>query len=112
MIFTTNSYHKGIFYELLSVVILFLRGHKILKWRFKTPVGEIDIISKKGSFVFVNEVKYRKNIENAYHFTESKYQNRLERTYYWWLKSNSKYENCELKIKYIFWHKKFRMRYI
>ncbi len=100
------------FYELLSILILSIRGHRILKWRCKTPVGEIDIISKKGKHIFINEVKYRKNIEDAYHFINPKYQNRLEKTYYWWLYNNSKFESLEPQFKYIFWHKMFRMKYI
>ena len=56
-----NSYSKGIVYEFLSILVLKCKGHKILKWRMRTPVGEIDIISQKSGVIFIHEVKYRKS---------------------------------------------------
>ncbi len=108
----SNSYTKGLLYEFFSIIFLLFKGHKILSWRYKTPVGEIDIISKFKQHIFIHEVKYRANVEDAYHFTSPKYSKRLERTYYWWLNNNAKYSNYEPKFKYIFWHKVFRIKYI
>ncbi len=107
-----KHYYKGLIYEFISIFVLLFKGHKILSWRLKTPVGELDIISKRGKYIFVNEVKYRKNMEDAYFLISDKYSSKLEKSYYWWLNKNYKYQNCELKIKYILWSKIFRMEYI
>lgn len=110
--FALNSYYKGLIYEFFSVLFLFFRGHKILRWRYKSSVGEIDIISKKRGVIFVHEVKYRRELEQIYHLVNNQYQARLERTYYWWLQNNQQYNSYELRIEYIFWHKRFRMKRI
>jgi len=41
------------------------RGYRILEMNYKTRVGEIDIIARKGSFIVFVEVKLRKNADFA-----------------------------------------------
>ena len=54
--------HKG---EGLAGFFLALKGYKILQKRYKTPVGEIDLIARKNeSLVFV-EVKTRPDFETG-----------------------------------------------
>ena len=54
-----QSYKFGIFAEKIVIFFLRLKGYKILHWRFKTYVGEIDIIAKKAKTVVFIEVKAR-----------------------------------------------------
>ncbi|USO00906.1 MAG: YraN family protein [Alphaproteobacteria bacterium] len=107
-----TSYIKGLFYEFLSIICLFFKGHKILAWRYKTPVGEIDIISYRRNVIFVHEVKFRKKLDDAYAIINKKLETRLTRTYYWWIKTNPKFAHCTIQIKYIFWHNKFMVKYL
>jgi len=66
--------------ELIGVLYLTLKGYKILKRRYKTFVGEIDIVAKKGNtFIFV-EVKYRPTYERALYAINEFQQRRLLRT--------------------------------
>ena len=52
---------KGFFWEKVSGIYLFLKGYSILRFNYRTRLGEIDIICKdRDTTVFV-EVKYRKN---------------------------------------------------
>lgn len=70
---------KGRRAESLALWLLRLKGYKIIKARYKTPVGEIDIIAKKaGTLVFI-EVKARKKQEAALHALGPKQQRRIER---------------------------------
>lgn len=65
MKFLDNSYYKGILAEVWAALILTLKGYRIIKKRYRTVVGEIDIVAfKKKTLIFV-EVKYRKSIEEA-----------------------------------------------
>ena len=60
-----TPYKKGRWAEKRAIVILRLKGYKILAERFKTPVGEIDVIaSKRKQLVFV-EVKNRPSLSEA-----------------------------------------------
>ena len=58
-----KSYKKGLFAEYFLIFLLMLKGYKIVARRFKTPVGEIDIIAVKNKQMKVFEVKYRSNKE-------------------------------------------------
>ena len=41
------SYLYGIFSEIAAIIFLTFKGYTILDRRFKTKIGEIDIIAKK-----------------------------------------------------------------
>ncbi|UQD54297.1 YraN family protein [Anaplasma phagocytophilum] len=43
--------------ELLVMLLLKIRLQKILYHRYRTPVGEVDIIAQKGNLLFFIEVK-------------------------------------------------------
>lgn len=45
--------------EAFAALYLRCRFHSICHMRYKTPVGEIDIISKRGNTIYITEVKYR-----------------------------------------------------
>lgn len=56
-----NSYNYGLFAEYILICYLFLHGYKILKRRYKTNFGEIDILASKNNDLIAFEVKARKN---------------------------------------------------
>jgi putative endonuclease len=61
----SNSYRWGILAEYIAAIFFLLRGYQIKKIRYKTKVGEVDlIVQKKRDLVFV-EVKFRKEISAA-----------------------------------------------
>ena len=54
-----TPYQKGRWAEKRAIVILRLKGYKILAERFKTPMGEIDLIAAKNKRLVLVEVKNR-----------------------------------------------------
>ncbi len=65
--FKLHSHKFGLFAEVIVCIYLTLKGYKICERRYKTSVGEVDIIAaKKGNIVFL-EVKARadKNISEV-----------------------------------------------
>ncbi len=60
-----TSHAQGLHAELLAIVYLFFKGYRILKWRFKTPIGEIDILAEKRGQLVCIEVKKRSDITGA-----------------------------------------------
>ena len=54
-----DAYAKGIWSERLAALVLFLKGYRILAKRYRTPVGEIDLVARKGRTLVFVEVKAR-----------------------------------------------------
>lgn len=82
-----NSYKKGWRAENLAVVILWIKGYKIMTRRFRSPAGEIDVIARRGNrFVFI-EVKQRSSQEAALSAISNRQQQRIRRaTEFYFLK--------------------------
>lgn len=51
--------------EYLAAAALILKGYSILEMRYKTPMGEIDIIARRGKMIAFIEVKARPTTEDA-----------------------------------------------
>ncbi|MDO1580762.1 YraN family protein [Rhizobium oryzicola] len=56
---------KGRFSEYLAALYLMAKGYRIEALRFKTPLGEVDIIARKGDLAIFVEVKARKTERTA-----------------------------------------------
>lgn len=54
-----HAYVHGLWAEQWSVLVLRIKGYRILGQRIKTPFGEIDILAAKGNTMVVVEVKKR-----------------------------------------------------
>ena len=57
-----RSERKGRRAELLAALALMLKGYRIAAMRYKTPVGEIDIVARKRDLVAFVEVKARRDL--------------------------------------------------
>lgn len=62
-----SGYLTGVRAENLAAVLLRLKGYRILARRYKTPVGEIDLIARRGRVTVFVEVKARAAGEDALH---------------------------------------------
>lgn len=65
--------------EMLCVFWLRLKGYRILATRHKSPVGEIDIIAKRGNVLIAVEVKNRIDRDTALYAVSAKQQTRIAR---------------------------------
>jgi putative endonuclease len=54
-----KAYRRGLLSEYVAALFLMLKGYRILSVRYRTNVGEIDIIARKGDLVVFVEVKAR-----------------------------------------------------
>lgn len=73
------AYRRGHFAETLCVLHLRLRGYQILARRYRTPVGEIDIVARRGSVIAAIEVKARNTEREALEAVTARQQHRIVR---------------------------------
>lgn len=57
-----RSERKGRRAEYIAALALLLKGYRIVSLRYRTPVGEIDIVARKGDLIAFVEVKARKDL--------------------------------------------------
>ncbi len=71
--------------EWFAALYLRLIGYRILARRFKCPVGEIDLIAKRGGRLVFVEVKYRQTFQAAAFSITDRQKHRIERAAAYWL---------------------------
>ncbi|MCO4317193.1 YraN family protein [Phyllobacterium sp. 21LDTY02-6] len=60
-----RAYFRGHAAERLAAAALMLKGYRIVARRYRTRLGEIDIIARRGRLVLIVEVKARANLAQA-----------------------------------------------
>ncbi len=60
-----KNYKSGLLAEFYAECYLRIKGYSIKERRYKTKVGEIDIIAKKSGVIIFLEVKKRKSLDDA-----------------------------------------------
>ncbi|GGA80222.1 UPF0102 protein [Brucella endophytica] len=60
-----KAFFRGHSAERLASLALMLKGFRIVARRYKTRLGEIDLIARRGHLVLVVEVKARPSLESA-----------------------------------------------
>lgn len=63
----------------MAALYLMLKGYRIQTIRYKTKVGEIDLVAKKGEYLCFVEVKYRQSIDDALAAVRPQSQARIRR---------------------------------
>ncbi|MGE4314446.1 MAG: YraN family protein [Pseudobdellovibrionaceae bacterium] len=76
---TRTSYQDGLRAEKIAAILMRLKGYKILATRFKTPVGEIDLVAKRGNTLVFTEVKLRKDKDAAAYAISEQGKQRISR---------------------------------
>jgi putative endonuclease len=51
--------------EVTAALLLMLKGYQILGFRLRTPMGEIDLLARRGCWLVVVEVKRRPSLDLA-----------------------------------------------
>lgn len=76
---------KGHIAEWVASGFLRLKGYQILEKRYKTPVGEIDILARKKNYLVAIEVKSRNSLEDAAYSVTPFQKKRIERALLYYL---------------------------
>jgi putative endonuclease len=60
-----KAWRRGHVSEYLAALFLLLKGYRVLSIRHRTPLGEIDIVARKGDLAIFVEVKARRLEQGA-----------------------------------------------
>jgi putative endonuclease len=91
-----RAYRRGLFAETLAALLFRLKGYSIVARRYKTPVGEIDLVALKGKRLAFVEVKRRKTQEDAAWTLPAKQRRRIVRAAQYWLASHADFAGYDI----------------
>ena len=97
----TNSYWKGLYGEYLAIFYLRCKGYRILAWRYKTAVGEIDIVARRGRSLIFVEVKTRIRLEDALTCFSRRMESRITRAAQSFISRNPAYAGMDMRFDFI-----------
>ncbi len=80
-----KAYRRGHSSELLAAAALVLKGFRIVARRYRTKLGEIDLIARRGNLVLIVEVKARKTLMEAMEAIVYESERRIEGAADLWL---------------------------
>lgn len=92
---------RGRVAENLARIIYFFKGYRLLEKRFKCPLGEIDLIFKRGRTLVFTEVKYRAVLNKEIPILTQHQQLRIRRAAEWFLVKNQKLNLFNMRFDFI-----------
>jgi putative endonuclease len=93
-----RAYRAGLWGESASVWWLRLRGYRVLARRWRSPVGEIDIVARRGRLLAMVEVKTRATAEEALEAVGMSQRRRVERAAEAFLARHPALGRCDVRF--------------
>lgn len=93
--FNERRGHRGEFYASLA---LMLKGYRIVARRYKTRLGEIDLIARRGDLVLIVEVKLRPTLTEAMDAVTRMSERRIEAAADLWLMRQPDHARLSLRF--------------
>ncbi len=88
--------------EWLAALALMARGYRILERRHKTPLGEIDLIARRGKRLAFVEVKARRTLEDCHAAITPRAAARIRRAATLWLGRKPQYHGHDQGFDVVF----------
>lgn len=83
--------------EYLAVFIYSIKMYDIVRYNYRSKLGQIDLIAKRGNHLVFIEVKARSSLEGDY-LISMKQQLRIRRSAENFIRYNTKYSNYEIRF--------------
>ena len=93
-----KAYRRGHHGEWLAAAALMLKGYRILARRYRTRLGEIDLIARRGDLVLIVEVKARRTLMEAMEAIGHESERRIEAAADFWLSRQSDYGRLSVRF--------------
>ncbi len=93
-----KAYRRGHRSEWLAAVALMAKGFRILERRYRTRLGEIDLIARRGDLVLIVEVKARRSLVEAMEAIARQSERRIEAAADIWLSRQPDYGRFSVRF--------------
>lgn len=107
-----TTFDKGLKAEWLAAWLLRLKGYRILAQRYKTHLGEVDLIARRGQMLVFIEVKQRTSLRDALEAVRPQSQIRIRRAAELYLQSHPKMQNLSARFDVITYVPPFSLRHL
>ena len=103
-----TNHRRGVLAEYFALVLLTLKGYRLVAMRYKTPVGEIDLIVRRGKYLVFVEVKARGEQAIAAEAIHAKNQSRVVRASQLFLVNQPAYQHHPVRFDAVLitWYKR------
>ncbi len=98
-----RSEAQGRFAETATVALYLCLGYRTLARRLRTPVGELDLIVRRGSTLVAVEVKMRVTADDAVIAITARNQRRIVDATRWWLALNPTHARYTIRFDVVLW---------
>ncbi len=93
-----EAYRRGHSSEWLAALALMLKGFRIVARRYRTRLGEIDLIARRGNLVLIVEVKARRTLVDAMEAIVRQSERRIEGAADLWLAKQPDYAKLSVRF--------------
>jgi putative endonuclease len=92
------AFRTGLSAEARAAAYLMAKGYRILARRFRTPVGEIDLVARRRNVVVFVEVKARATLDDAAYAVTPRQQRRIIDAAQTWLMAHPEHAEFDLRF--------------
>ena len=96
-----RNYRRGHRGEWLAALALMVKGYRIVARRYRTKLGEIDLIARRGDLVLIVEVKVRPSLIQAMEAIAFTSERRIEAAADLWLARQRDYGRLSVRFDMI-----------
>ncbi len=93
-----TNFKKGVDAERLAADYLQVQGYSILKNRYKTKFGEIDLIVQHKNLIAFVEVKRRASIEDALYAVQPRAKIRIQNAALHFISAYPQFQECDMRF--------------
>lgn len=97
----TRAYRQGLWAETAAACLLRVKGYRVLERRFRSPVGEVDLIVVRRRRLAFVEVKLRAGLDAAAWSVTPHQQGRIVRAADYWLARHPAYQRHDIAFDVI-----------
>ena len=95
------AFRLGLSAESRAAMLLIAKGFRIVARRFKTPIGEIDIVARRRNLLAFVEVKARASLDEAAYAVTPRNQRRIIDAAQAWLMTHPEHADFEMRFDVI-----------
>jgi putative endonuclease len=92
------AFRAGLSAESRAALLLVAKGVRILGRRWRTPVGEIDIVARRRHLLIFVEVKTRARLDDAAEAVTPRQKHRIAAAANAWLAAHPRHLSCDMRF--------------